>query len=266
VAWWCAQVTETPTGTLLRLSDHDTEATIRGDGPPILAIHAIGLDRRMWDEVALWLATDATVIAYDLRGHGAASGAPPITSIAHLAADAAALLKALDTGPVHVIGLSLGGAVAQELALGSPSLVSGLTLCATLCKGRQVARDRADHAEHDGMAGEVEPTIERWFTPAFVAAEGAAVTYARMRVAAMDVGAWAAAWRALADLDTRDRLTRIAVPTRVVVGDADISTPVAVAREICALIAGATLEVVPGGPHMLSLECAAELAAGIAAE
>jgi 3-oxoadipate enol-lactonase len=258
-------VIETPTSTILHLPDHDTEAIVHGNGSPLLAIHAIGLERRMWDRVAVSLAPTATVIAYDLRGHGTASGAPPIRSIAHLASDAAAIVQQLETGPVHVLGLSLGGAVAQELALRFPEHVSELTLCSTLSRGQAVARERAERAELEGMAAQVEPTIARWFTPAFAAAEGPAVTYARECIAAMNVKAWAATWRALADLDTRDRLGALTMPTRIVVGDADLSTPVDVARAIADSIPASTLDVVAGGPHMLSLECPLELAARVAA-
>jgi 3-oxoadipate enol-lactonase len=257
-------VTDVLPSTIVSLADHTTRATIRGVGPPMLLVHAIGLDRRMWDEVAAELAGGATVITYDVRGHGSASAAPTPDSIAELADDAATVLELLGLGPARVVGLSLGGAIAQELALRNPHLVTGLTLCATLCQGHPVARERAALAEREGMASQIEPTLERWFAPASRALRPEAVMYAHERLSAMGVAAWAATWRALADLDTRARLGQISVPTRVIVGELDPSTPISVAQTISDLIPGATLEVLPDASHMLSLESPVELATGIA--
>jgi 3-oxoadipate enol-lactonase len=257
-------VIETLESTALQLGDHETDVTIRGTGPPVLLIHAIGLDQRMWEKVVPTLSRGTTVITYDLRGHGHARHAPAVSSIAQLAGDAAAVLDSVGLGPAHVVGLSLGGAVAQELTLRDPLLVTELTLCATLCQGQAVARERAERAEQEGISPQIEPTLERWFTPGFLVTSDFVVRYVRTQLAAMDLVSWAATWRALADFDTRDRLGTIAIPTRVIVGELDVSTPVSVARVIADLIPDATLDVVAGAPHMLSLECPTELAAAVA--
>jgi 3-oxoadipate enol-lactonase len=256
-------VIEAPTSTVVQVGDHETDVTVRGVGPPMLLIHAIGLDRRMWEEVAIALAAESTVFAYDLRGHGSSSHALPSESISRLADDAADVLESLGVDSVHVVGLSLGGAVAQELALRHPRLVGELTLCATLCKGQLVARERAERAEQEGILPEIDSTLERWFTREFLAARPPGVQYVRSQLAAMNVAAWAACWRALASVDTQSRLPTIAVPTRVVVGESDISTPVSTARTIAELIPNSTLEIVASAPHMLSLERPADLVSAI---
>lgn len=247
--------------TPVATTDHSTVAAVRGDGPPVLLIHAIGLDHRMWDAVVERLETSRTTIAYDLRGHSGAEAAPAARSVAQLADDAAAVIAATVDVPAHVVGLSLGGAVAQELALRHPDRVSRLTLAATLCAGLDVARQRAVDAERHGVGSQVEETLQRWFTPG---APASAVDYARQRLEAMGVLHWSASWRALADLDTRERLGDIGVPTRVVAGTLDRSTPVSFAQDIAARIPDAQLAVIADGPHMLSLETPAELAQAIA--
>ena len=249
------------TVTRVATADHDATVVVGGSGPPMLLIHAIGLDHRMWSGVTEVMAAEATTISYDLRGFGGSVPAPPAGSIAELADDAAAVLEATAAEPAHVVGLSIGGAVAQELALRHPHLVAKLSLCATLCKGQEVARQRAEQAEHDGVGSQVESTLERWFTPA---ASAEAVAYAEGCLRSLDVPHWAACWRALADLDTKSRLATLDVPAHVIVGNLDSSTPVSVAREIAEAIPGATLGVIDDGPHMLSLETPEQLAREIA--
>ena len=116
------------------------------------------------------------------------------------------------------------------------------------------------------MAAQLAPTLARWFTPAALAENGWAVEYAHRCVLRANVADWAATWRALADVDTIDRLGEIAVPTRVIAGERDPSTPPELMREIADRIPGASFHVVAGGPHMLSLERPAELALVIAGQ
>ncbi len=247
----------------IELSDHVTLLRTSGDadGAPVLLIHAIGLDRRMWTAVSELLGRGRLLLAYDLRGHGHAAGAPAPSSLAELAEDGKDLLHALGVSPVHVIGLSFGGAVAQELTLRFPELVSRLSLCATLSQGKPISRTRAADAEREGIGPQIEPTILRWFTPPAFTECPEAVSYARQQLAAMRVADWSAAWRVLADLDTYERLPQIKVCTQIVVGDHDVSTPVAESETIAGRVPDSHLRIIPGGGHMLALEHPAALAA-----
>jgi 3-oxoadipate enol-lactonase len=236
--------------------------------PPLVLIHALGLDRRMWNPVLAALPADRRVIAYDLRGHGRAAGAAPAPTVHALAADLAALLDALGVpGPVTVAGLSMGGAVAQTFALDHPERTAALELLATGADPHPAYLERALAAEAEGLAPQVGPTLERWFSPAFLAAhpDAAPVRYARDSTARAAVADWAAAWRTLATVDVRARLRDIRVPVRLVAGGDDPSTPPALMATLAADLPNARLTVLPGLRHLLCLEApdrVAELLAG----
>ena len=248
------------------LGDHETLATDTGGvGRPMVLIHALGLDRRMWRDVMPMLAARWRVLAYDLRGHGHAAGAPKPFTLEGLATDLGLLLDVLGLERVGVVGLSLGGAVAQYFTLANPERISALSLVCTMARTQSAFLERAVAAEREGMAAQLEPTLRRWFTPATLANAGWAVEYARDRILSADVANWAASWRALAEIDTEDRLHEITVPTQVIAAELDSSTPPELMRGLAARIPSAEFHVVPGSGHMLSLEKPAELAALLSA-
>lgn len=229
---------------------------VEGQGPAVLLLHPVGLDLTWWELQVDALRPVFQVIRLDFRGHGESEVAPFPYTLADFANDAHALIGALGIGPVHVVGLSLGGMVAQVLALEYPEDARSLVLAATACtlpaEARPAMRARGEAAEQGGMAAVVKPALERWFTPGFLGTP--LVARCRERLLANDVGAWAATWRAIADLDTLLRLGEISVPTLVTTGDADLSTPVPAARVIADHVRGAILRVMAGAPHMAPFE------------
>jgi 3-oxoadipate enol-lactonase len=227
-----------------------------GNGPAVLLLHPVGLDLTWWAAQVEALRPEFQVVRMDFRGHGRSQIAAAPYTLADLAADAHGLLGALRIEPVHVIGLSLGGMVAQLLAIEHPGDVRSLVLSNTLCtlapEARQAMRARGQAAEQGGMAAVVQSTIERWFTRGFL--ESALVARCRQHLLAHDVNAWANTWRAIAELDTLPHLGKIHAPALVMTGDADVSTPVAAAQVIANAIPGAVLKVMAGAPHMAPYE------------
>ncbi|MFF1610346.1 alpha/beta fold hydrolase [Amycolatopsis sp. NPDC058278] len=149
-------------------SDHETAVTARGTrGPAVVLVHSLGLDHRMWDPVLDRLAEGRRVFAYDVRGHGSAAGAPLPFTMAATAADLLAVLDALEVDTAHVAGLSLGGAIAQTAAVAAPGRFASLAVLAAPDRPAPEAfEERARLAETAGMTPLIEPTLERWFTPA----------------------------------------------------------------------------------------------------
>jgi 3-oxoadipate enol-lactonase len=215
----------------------------------------------MWRDVVPVLAAQRRVLAYDLRGHGHAASAPKPFTLHRLAADLGALLDALGLERAAVVGLSLGGAVAQYFTLANPERVAALSLVCTMARSQGAFLDRALAAEREGMAAQLEPTLRRWFTPRTLLQNGWAVEYARDRILSADVTNWAASWRALAEVDTEDRLSEITAPTQVIAAELDPSTPPELMRGLAARIPNADFHIVPAAGHMLSLEKPTELAA-----
>jgi 3-oxoadipate enol-lactonase len=246
------------------LNDHETLLTdTGGDMPVVVLVHALGLDRRMWRDVIPHLADDYRIISYDLRGHGHAAAAPLASSLATFADDLVLLLDRLGIPKAHLVGLSLGGSILQNLALKNPERVTSLTFVASTAWRNDAFNARAATAENQGMETQIAPTLTRWFTPEALANNGWAVRYARDRVRRAFVSDWVAAWRALAQIDTGDRLASIVATTHIIAGEKDCSTPPELMRGFTDAIPGASFEVIANGPHMLSLEQPLELAAAI---
>jgi 3-oxoadipate enol-lactonase len=231
-----------------------------GTGPPFLLLHSLGLDHGVWTPVADRLAPHRRVIAPDIAGHGPDAAEAPMTSIIAAADQMIELMDSLAIDIAVVAGISMGGAVAQEIAIRHPKRVAGLALLATMPKGFPVFIERAEIAERDGMAAITEGTMARWFNPADLAAETDGVRYALATLATTPLPAWAAAWRALAGHVAAERLPAISTPTICIVGENDPSTPPALVASIAAAIPGAQYKVIKDAPHLLTLTHPARVA------
>jgi 3-oxoadipate enol-lactonase len=239
----------------VRLADHETLVAQGGAaGPAVVLIHALGLDWRMWAPVLERLSPGRRVFAYDVRGHGWAAGSPVPFTMADAADDLVGVLDALGLDRAHVVGLSYGGGIAQTAALANPERFESLVLAATTDYPFEAFEARARSAETDGMEAQVAPSLTRWFTPAALAADGWGVRYARECVRRGDPVDWAAAWRSFEGLDVQDRLGTLRVRTLVLAGELDASTPPELMACIAGRVPGADYQVLPGTPHMQTLE------------
>ncbi|ATL70607.1 alpha/beta fold hydrolase [Nocardia terpenica] len=247
----------------VRLRDHDTMVwDSGGDGVPMVLIHALSLDHRFWRAVWPHLTGRGRVVAYDIRGHGHARGAPGTTGLDQLATDTIDLLDALHIPAADIYGASYGGAIAQHVALEYPTRVRSLALIATASRSpRALLEARATAAEQQGMQAQVPVSLLRWFLPETIAEDGWAVRYARECVRRDRVADWAAAWRAMARLDIVDRLPEITAPTLVVAGQQDLSATPQDMRRTARGIPGSEYVLLDPGTHMMPLEQPDALAA-----
>lgn len=225
-----------------------------GNGPPLVLIHALGLDHRLWESQVAQLSSGFEVIAYDVRGHGASDGPAGPYTMHDFVEDLAGLLDAIGVETAHLAGISMGGMIAQEFALAWPNRVRSLVLADTTSEyspdARRQLAERARIAEERGMAPLVEPTMERWFTPEFHHLQPADVNRIRSIFASTDPLGYAASCRAIADADLSERLVAVTAPTLVLVGSEDHSTTPEMALQIHEHIPGSSYEVVNGVAHL----------------
>ncbi len=228
----------------------------RGAGPPLLLLHGAMVDREYWREQIPVFAASHEVIACDLPGHGAAPPLAGPTSIADLAGAVLATLDALDLPAVRVLGHSLGGMVAQELALIAPERVSALILADTWCRPR-------------GYFLEPFPfrtTYLHWFLRAYPVAQvidmmsrSAALRTPAIRPYALqtmsrylsDRETLLHIWDAATAFDSHERLGQITAPTLIVASDSYLFTA-AQAMRLAAGIPGASLAIIPRSGHWVS--------------
>ncbi len=237
----------------VRLADCSLYYAERGAGPPLLLLMGLGGSHRSWGEPFLRaLERRYTLIALDHRGTGSSTRGSAPYSIARLADDAAEALAALGIARAHVLGLSMGGMVAQELALRQPSRVAGLVLASTTCGGRQAVWPSGEGRRRfaDGLrSGEA-----LW--PLVVADEFAAANrpfLARIAFDTLTAGTtpsvFAEQARAITRFSTWERLPQIVAPTLILAGDHDRLIPPANARILASRIRGAEGAIVRGTGH-----------------
>jgi pimeloyl-ACP methyl ester carboxylesterase len=246
-----------------RVGEIELDYERSGEGPPLLLIMGMSGTALHWGEPFLnALRSDFEVIVYDHRGVGASSRLEGPLTIAQMADDAAGLLDALEIESAHVMGISMGGMVAQELALARGELVRTLTLGCTFCGGADstptspaVLGRLAEGMQSGDRARAIRIGWEVNVSPALVGDADAYARFldiaARRRVA---VPVIMAQLQACVAHDTCSRLTGLTMPTLVIHGSEDEMLPVQNGRLIASLIPGARLEILEGVGHLLFWE------------
>ena len=235
---------------------------IHGEGEPLLLIQGLAADAIAWAPQIPSFQQHFTVIAFDNRDVGRSSQAKSSYRIADMANDTAALMDALGIKQAQVLGVSMGGMIAQELVLRHPDRVRKLILG---CTAAQVARfhvsilDVWKWIRHHDPTNEVFPieAITWGMTHDFLKnAEAVNQTMEWMRNPPFPVSpeAYGRQTDAARVFDALDRLGAVTVPTLVLVGDQDILTPPWASRELAAAIPGAKLQILEGGGHGFFLE------------
>jgi pimeloyl-ACP methyl ester carboxylesterase len=231
----------------------------RGAGEPLLLIQGMSGNHLHWGEPFLELLEhDFDVVAFDHRGVGKSPRTEAAFSIRDLADDAAGVLDDAGFETAHVVGISMGGMVAQELALNHPARLRSLTLGCTYCGGpgqRLTPPDVVALLTEAVLSGDRDRAIRTGFEINLSGAHREQPdAFERFRETAVQLPAPVAVTllqaQAAAAHDTSARLHEIRVPTLVIHGDADRMLPVGNAAQIAALIPGARLEILPAAGHM----------------
>lgn len=223
------------------------------DAPPLLMLHSLGTDGRVWQPQAEALSRHFRVLRPDLRGHGLTDVTPGPYTIEGMARDVLAALDALGIARLAVAGLSIGGMIAQSLADRAPDRVAALVLCDTALAipPASLWRERAATVRARGMAAIADGVLARWLTEA---ADPATREALRGMLLATDPEGYAGAAEAIAAADLTGTTRRLRLPAFILVGDRDEATPLSSAEALCAALPGARLRLIGGAAHIPTLE------------
>jgi 3-oxoadipate enol-lactonase len=245
----------------------------RGSGPPLLLVHGLGYDRTGWGPLPGLLGDALTVVLFDNRGVGASDVPSGPYAVSQLADDAAAVLDACGLERAHVLGVSLGGLVAQELALAHPERVDRLVLMSTLPGGPR-SRPMPQRAVDAFSRFPTMPPAEglRLLVETSLGVRGARERpelvdeiYAYRLASPPPLAGWQAQAAAGASFDAFDRVGGIRAPTLVVQGTGDDIVDPRNAGLLAELIPGARLELLADAGHLMFWE-EAERVAGLVRE
>ena len=237
-----------------------------GSGRPIVFLNSLGTDSRIWDGVVDALPDDVPTLRSDQRGHGLSALGPAHSSadaghagaatVERLAEDALALMDLCGIDDALVCGVSIGGLVAQALALAHPSRVASLVLSNTGARIGDAAlwRDRVEALEAGGLEPMADAVLGRWFPEAFRRERPDELEGYRTMLVRTPVAGYAAACHALGACDLRDRVGGIRAPTLCIAGTEDAATPPALVRELADAIPGARYAELGGAGHLPCIE------------
>jgi pimeloyl-ACP methyl ester carboxylesterase len=234
---------------------------VYGQGEPILLIMGLGGSALAWQSQIPALSQHMRVIAYDNRDAGRSDKVEAEYSIADMADDAASLLDHLDIGSTHVYGVSMGGMIAQEVALRHPGRVRSLILgCTSPClmalpPSEKAVRDVTEAAELP-LREAFERSIWVGYSDTYLAAHKDDLWLRKQVEAALQppLEAWRRQYAAATRFDARERVGQIRAPTLVMTGDEDPLVPAENSRFLAERIPDARLIVFPGGRHGFNVE------------
>jgi pimeloyl-ACP methyl ester carboxylesterase len=232
-----------------------------GSGSPIVLLHGLADDHRLWRATVPRLADRYETFALDLPGHGRSGPIPEGATIDWFADEVRGVIEQLGLGRPVLVGLSMGGGVAQYVAIAAPAALRGLVLVSTSPAlpeaNRRRFAERAAIAERDGMTAVVDSTVVRWFSPSWAAGHAAEVEDTRRTVLATDPVQFVRASRANMARDCTPGLATIRCPVLFVGGLEDPADPASAAEIYRHELADVTVELLPGVSHLLPIEAPA---------
>ncbi len=227
------------------------------DGAPWLVFsNSLMTNLSMWDEQVDELQKSFRILRYDQRGHGGTQAPEGAYTFDVLTADVVALLDALTIERANFAGISMGGMTALLLAQRHRNRFDRIIACdcgpASTPASAQQWKERVDLAAEKGMEALVEPTVNRWFPPEFVAKEPPVLDKVREMIRTTPFAGFAGCAAALSDYDLRPGLPAIGNPTLLIVGSKDAT--LAGIKQINAAVPGSKLVELEGAGHLSNLE------------
>lgn len=226
------------------------------DGLPLVLVNSLGTNLHIWDDVLPALEPRCRVLAYDKRGHGLSDAPEGPYSLDDHVADLVGLAAECGFASYAVCGISIGGMIAMRLAARHPDKVRQLVLCDTAARigTPKMWNDRIAQVHQGGMASVADAVLSRWVSPGYREQRAADFAGWRNMLERCPAEGYAASCASVRDADLTDDLPRIAVPTLVLAGENDVSTPPGLVRTLADGIADARFELMRGAGHVPSIE------------
>jgi 3-oxoadipate enol-lactonase len=246
----------------IRLGNIEMYYEVHGSGEPIVLVHGLSMDSSTWFNQVPVLSQKYQVIVFDNRGVGQTDAPNEVYSTEMMADDAAALLNFLDVDNAHILGFSMGGMIAQTIALKYPKLVKSLLLISTAARFPA----RAKHLvqiwlrmlnENVSLETRIREGFSWVYTNEFFEHEEtvtASVNLALNHPYPLSTYGFAGQVAALMQHDTRSRISQISVPTLVIIGGDEILIPLEFSEELAAKIPKAELVILERGGHNCWME------------
>jgi 3-oxoadipate enol-lactonase len=242
-------------GSFFPMPDHETVLVdTGGKKPPLVLLHSIGTSRWIFRSLLPVLSRSHRVLAYDLRGHGAASGASGPLTMDRWAEDLRTILDRLGIPSAHIGGLSMGASLALYFGERYPDRVLSLSLMGIPSPDPEKFLERAGEIEERGAESQVAPTLARWFSPLFLAGDPWEVRICRENLLRMYPEDWKGALHALALLPPLPAIGRLPFPVSFIAGERDQSVTSESVRAFSSRYSASRLYIIPDAPHQMSLE------------
>jgi len=230
----------------------------RKDGLVLLLVHPLATDHSIWGYQLPLLGAHFRLLACDLRGHGKSSAPEGAYDLETMADDLAALLDHLTIPRVHFLGLSIGGMIGQAFALKHAHKLDKLILACTMCtlpgESRAIWESRIATVAAEGVAGQWQGTVGRWFSPRFIAEAPATIAWVKRLYCETSAKGFIGSGHAIRRLDFQGRLGAIKAPALIIAGEKDPGARPEDARQLASGIPGARLYTIADVLHLCNVE------------
>jgi len=240
----------------IAVNDIDVNYRQEGAGFPLILIHGLSDDSTLWTPLMPEFSKHCWTIALDIRGHGH-SGKPDMPySIQLFSEDLWGLFKSLEISQAHLLGFSMGGAIAQQFTLDNPEKIRSLILLSTFSHSDPDLRDTfkklRNSVARGGFQAFFDEAVKLVVTPEFASANADAI--AEMKEESVKINSPTAILHAIdacLDFNVKDRISQISLPTLIVSGREDVLTPLHLAEQIHRSMKGSKWKIMEGVGHNL---------------
>ena len=224
------------------------------DAPAVVFANSLGTDLRLWDKVVPLLPAGLRLVRYDKRGHGLSSCPEGPYAMGALVRDAERLMDHLGLRDTVFVGLSIGGMIAQGLAVKRLDLVRGMVLSNTAAKigTREMWDARIDAVRADGIGALANGIMDRWFSRAF--RDTVELAAWREMLVRQPLEGYAGCCAAIAGADFLPSTATLTLPTLAIAGTEDGATPPDLVRETADLVKGSRFHLMRGAGHLPCVE------------